>query len=185
MVQVQILVGGLHRGHLGSTEVTNSFLLITPNWKELQTWAWSHCTRLVKPHRLICNMIYLGQHVTLVWGQILTWPFKVTMYMVRRALLRGSRWRSNFAASFLSSKVICKKKNVFAKNSYFAVFGPLMPEPLTLAQIWWYASERIAQELSNAVFRGLVAKMVSEITAHFRSNIWPLMTLFFIFFFII
>ena len=37
-----------------------------------------------------------------------------------------------FAASFLSSRVICK--NV-SKNSYFAVYGPLTPEPLTLAQI--------------------------------------------------
>ena len=29
MIQIQILVGDFHRGHLGSTEVTNMFLLIT------------------------------------------------------------------------------------------------------------------------------------------------------------
>ena len=90
------------RVHLGSAEVTDRVLLITQDWKELQTWAWSHCAFLVKPHRLICSMTYLVQHVTLTWGQILTWLFKVTTYMFRRPLLRGSRWCSNFAAGFRS-----------------------------------------------------------------------------------
>ena len=64
MIKVQILVGDIHRRHLGSTEVTNRLLLISHDWKELQTWALSHCACLVKTHRLTCNMTYLGQHVT-------------------------------------------------------------------------------------------------------------------------
>ena len=40
--------------------------------KKLQTWTWCYCAFLVETHRLICNMTYFGQHVTLTWGQILT-----------------------------------------------------------------------------------------------------------------
>ena len=36
MIQVQISVGDLHRGHLRSTEVTNMFLLIAHDSKELR-----------------------------------------------------------------------------------------------------------------------------------------------------
>ena len=51
-------------GRMTSSEVTNSFLLIIHDWKELQTWAGLHCVRVVKTHRLIRNMTYLGQQVT-------------------------------------------------------------------------------------------------------------------------
>ena len=33
MIQVQILVGGIHKDHLGSPEATNRFLLITHDWR--------------------------------------------------------------------------------------------------------------------------------------------------------
>ena len=61
--QVQILVGDPHRGNLGSPEITNRFLLIAHDRRELQIWAWSHCACLFNEHRLICNMTYLVQHV--------------------------------------------------------------------------------------------------------------------------
>ena len=157
MTQVQILVGDLHRGHLGSTEVTNRFLLITYDWKELQTWTWSHCACLVEPHRLVSNMTYLGQRVTLTWGQILTRPFKVTMCMFQRTLPRGSRWCSNIAASLLSSKVMCKKKR-FCQKQLLCHFWTLTPEPFMLAQIWWHVKERTAQKLANVFFPGSYLK---------------------------
>ena len=50
-------------GRMTSSEVTNRLLLIIHEWKQLQIRAWSHCVSLVKTHRLICNMTYLGQHV--------------------------------------------------------------------------------------------------------------------------
>ena len=34
---------------------------------ELETWGWCHSVRLVKAHRLTCNMTYLGDTVTLTW----------------------------------------------------------------------------------------------------------------------
>ena len=67
MIQVQVSVVTFIKviwGRMTPSEVTNRFLLIIHDWKELQTRAWSHCDRLVKTHRLICNMTYLGRHVT-------------------------------------------------------------------------------------------------------------------------
>ena len=67
------------RGHMTLSEVTNRFLLISHDSKELQTWAWSHWACLVKTHCLICNMTYLGQHVTFVWlwPEVEHWPFRL------------------------------------------------------------------------------------------------------------
>ena len=79
MIQLQILVGVLDIGHLGSPEVTNRFLLMTHDWTEQETRAWSHCACLVATHRLICNMTYLGQYVTshdLDLRPNMTWLFK-------------------------------------------------------------------------------------------------------------
>ena len=56
-----------------------------------------------------------GQYVTwwsnvdLTWCQILTWLFKVTVYIYQRALTRGTQWCPNYSASFLTSTVICQK----------------------------------------------------------------------------
>ena len=58
MIQVQISVGDLHRGHLGSPDVTNRFLLITQDRKDLDTWAWCHCACLFTTHRVM----YIVQH---------------------------------------------------------------------------------------------------------------------------
>ena len=67
MHQVQILVGDLHRGHLGSPEVTSRFLLITHNWKVLETWVWSHWACHVTTHRLIMRHDLLGSAYDLKW----------------------------------------------------------------------------------------------------------------------
>ena len=64
MIQVHISVRDLQRGHLGSPEVTNRFLLISHDWKQLETGVWSHYACLITTNRLICNMTFLVQHVT-------------------------------------------------------------------------------------------------------------------------
>ena len=46
-----------------------TFLPITFDRNELETWGWCHSVRLVKAHRLICNMTYLGDTVTLTWRE--------------------------------------------------------------------------------------------------------------------
>ena len=47
-----------------------SFLPITFDINELETWGWYHSVRLVKTHRLTCNMTYLGHNVTLTWRDL-------------------------------------------------------------------------------------------------------------------
>ena len=49
---------------IGSSYV---FLTIAFDINELETWGWCHSVRLVKAHRLTCNMTYLGHTVTLTW----------------------------------------------------------------------------------------------------------------------
>ena len=46
------------------------FLPITFDRNELETWGWCHSVCLVKAHRLICNMTYLGHTVTLTWRDL-------------------------------------------------------------------------------------------------------------------
>ena len=46
------------------------FLPITFDRNVLETWGWCHSVRLVKGHRLTCNMTYLGDNVTLTWRDL-------------------------------------------------------------------------------------------------------------------
>ena len=46
------------------------FLPRTFERNELETWGWCHSVRLVKAHRLTCNMTYLGHTVTLTWRDL-------------------------------------------------------------------------------------------------------------------
>ena len=56
-----------HYDVIGSPYV---FLPITFDINELEAWGWYHSVRLVKAHRLICNMPYLGHTVTLTWRDL-------------------------------------------------------------------------------------------------------------------
>ena len=105
-----------------SSEVTNRFLLIIDDWKELPTRAWSHCVHLAKTHRLICSMTYLGQHVT----------------------ARDLDLKSNSDLTFQGQvlKLFCQK---------MLFWRSLTPAAkLLIAVIWLHASKRTAKELSNA-----------------------------------
>ena len=57
------------KGHMRSRydviELPYVFLPITFDRNEIETWGWCHSVRLVKAHRLTCNMTYLGHTVTL------------------------------------------------------------------------------------------------------------------------
>ena len=64
-------------------QVAVRFLPITFDRDKLGTWGWCHSVRLVKAHRLICNMTYLDHTVTLTvlsiwrgwtrWMSVTTW----------------------------------------------------------------------------------------------------------------
>ena len=62
-------------GHPRSCGFTGGLLTITRYKMKIERRNWHHCVRFVELHRLICNMIYLGHHVTLTLGQIFNSTF--------------------------------------------------------------------------------------------------------------
>ena len=60
-------------GHIMTSSGRQSFLPITFDRNELETWGWCHSVRIVKAHRLTCNMWpWPGVN----WGQILKLTFR-------------------------------------------------------------------------------------------------------------
>ena len=57
-------------------------LSITFHRNELETWGWCHSVRLVKTHRLTCNITYLGHTVTLTWRDLRS-KFKIDFSMIK------------------------------------------------------------------------------------------------------
>ena len=139
-------------GRMTSFEITNKFMLIIHEWEELQTRAWSHCLRLVKTHRLICNSTYLGQHVTSrnldLWSNF---DLKFQSHQVCTCF--DAPWQEEHDDAWIkplaclvqkifAKKLFCQKKNAIL--AFLTASGPFK-----LAQIWLHLSERTAQELAN------------------------------------
>ena len=135
MIQVQILIGDLHRvtwGHMTSSEVTNRFWLITNDWKELQAWAWSHCACIVKTNRLICNMSHLGQHLT---SGDLDLRSNIDLTLLRSPCIWfDAPWREEHAGNQIKSLAFLVQK-LFAKNVLCkkqVIWGLLIPSAQTV-----------------------------------------------------
>ena len=102
MSQAQLLAGDPRTGHMTSSymmssHVTKTSTSITPHRIEVEPLVRSHCVCLVKTHKLICNMTYLG-HPDLGWGRLTwpkvkfsDWPFGVKTHMCRCLSTRGMR----------------------------------------------------------------------------------------------
>ena len=130
MIQVQISVNDLHKGHLGSDDVILGHQQVFANNSRLNRatytcmvslcWSCQHASPDVQ-HDLLgstCDHTWPWPEV-----RILTRPFKVTINMFQRALTRRARGSKNYAVSFLSWIVICKT-NDFAPNGYFYFLIP-------------------------------------------------------------
>ena len=111
-------------GHKTSSEVTNRFWLITHDWKELHTSAWCHFACIVTTNPLICNMIYLVQHLT---SDDLDLRSNIDLTLLRSSCAWfNAPWRDEHAGTrirplaFLVQKLFAKKD----KNRYFDVFYP-------------------------------------------------------------
>ena len=76
MNQVTVFTGDPQKVIWGRLSSPTDFLQITFDSEEIETWEWSYCVSLIKTHLLICNMTYLGHHVTSTWDQILTLAFQ-------------------------------------------------------------------------------------------------------------
>ena len=99
--------------------------------------------------------------LALTWPEVkfCPWPFKVTLYMVRRALTKQTRWHQYRCSTFKSKYFIVQKP--FWK---ILEFWPLVTSILT----WAKKNDRndfeiIFRELSNAVFRFVLRCAGAEI----------------------
>ena len=146
-------------GHLKSPTV---FLRITFDPKEIETWEWSYCVFLIKTHRYICNMTYLGHHVTLTWGQILTLTFQGHAIHVSMRLDEANTMVSKLLLYHFKHGSY-HRKTVSLKNAVFDLSWPLTPKPLVLGEIWRQLGERAFQELSIAFLNFDVAVTGTEI----------------------
>ena len=161
---MQILVSDLHRGDLGSTKVTNRFLLITHDEKATDMGVGSLCLSCQYASTDMQHGL-LSQYVTLhdlnLRSNMDLTVHGYQAYVSTRLDKRKPVWGPNNVTSFLSWKATCKKQ-----KQLVLLFLSLAPKSLMLAQIWWHASKRTSLELSG-VFLSLLPKIISEIIAHF------------------
>ena len=135
MTQATVFIGDPPKviwGHLSSSTV---FLRITFDSEDKETWEWSHCVSLIKTLRFICNMTYLGHHVTLIWGKILTLTFQGHDIQV---LMRLDEANTMVSKSLLYhfKHGSYHRKTVSLKIAVFELSWPLTPKLLILGEIW-------------------------------------------------
>ena len=165
-----------HQGHFRSWKVASSFSGISLDRNQLERWKHHRCVQADDTDRLICNMTFSGQVMTLTWCQIFNMIFmnmnfinmKVKLYIIRCGSTRETRCWQNKCCVFTESKVITKKTFI-AKNGYFWSFCSLESKPLTLGQIW---GDITLKELSKALLRSTVALLVLELCASLSKKYW-------------
>ena len=91
-----------------------TFLPITFDRKETETWEKCQNVRLIKTHHLICNMVYLGRSVTLTSGDLRS-NLQIDLsrskkHINRSGLTRGTQWGQNHSPNLCSSEVMDKKR---------------------------------------------------------------------------
>ena len=145
----------------------------------MKTWKHHRCVQADDADRLICNMTFSGQVMTLTWGQIFNVTFQGQLiYHSTRLDKRNTmpvKWMCLYWVKSYYRKIF------IAKNGYFWSFCSLEAKPLTLDQIWGQIGERALKELSNALLRSTVSLLVPELCASLSKNveigqIWPLVT---------
>ena len=96
----------------------------------------------------------------LTWPEVKLWPwpFKVILYMVRRALTRQTRWYQIRCSTF-------KIKVFIVEKPFWKIlkFWPLVTSILTWEKNDWNDFEMIFRELSNAAFRFSLRRPRAEI----------------------
>ena len=117
------------KGHLRSHyDVIGSpyffFLLITFDRNELETWGWCHSVRLVKAHRLIGNMTYLGHTVTLTWRDMRS-NFKIDLSRIINKWI-DSAWREEHDGVKIIPLFLVLEKLFMNKHFPKTYFFPLV-----------------------------------------------------------
>ena len=106
----------------------------------------------------------------LTWPEVKLWPwpFKVILYMVRRALTRQTRWNQISCSTF-------KLKDFIVEKSFWKIlkFWPLVTSILTWEKNDRNDFEMIFRELSNTAFRFSLRRPGAEIMGGGHSNAPP------------
>ena len=145
-----------------SLEVTSSFLSITWEPNEIETWDCCHCVCLRKAHRMMYNWTYLGHRVTLPWLDLRS-NFDLDISRSNYTWFDAPWWGKHDDIKIvvlpLNVKIL-SSKNRFGKFWNFDPWWPqFWPEPKNDR----YDFEMIFRELSNAVFRFVLRCAGAEI----------------------
>ena len=169
-----------------SSEVSYRFWAIALDWNKIQAPKHVHCVCLVKTDRLICNMTFSGQVMTLTWGQISNLTFwGQTIYHSTRLDQTNTMVCELFLCHIWNTSYC--RKTISMKNGYFDLAWPLEAKPLTWPKNGWHQLHWELKELSNVFFRAFLALLVSELKRiccmnmpKFRKfwSFWPLVTSF-------
>ena len=150
------------KGHLRSPEVTNRNLPITFDQKKIgdvglvsvrSSWPGESSDMQYDPYRS-------SRDLGLTWPEVKLWPwpFKVILYMVRRALTRQTQWYQIRCSIFKIKDFIVEKP--FGK---FWNFDPWRPQFWPERKNDRNDFEMIFRELSNAAFRFSLRRPGAEI----------------------
>ena len=168
------------QGHFRSWKVTSSFSGITFDKNQLELWKHHRCVQADDADRLICNMTFSGQVMTLTWGQFFNMTFQEQIiYHSMRLDERNMMMAKEMLCLYWVKSYYRKKCFFLQKNGYFWSVCSLEAKLLILDQIWGHTSERALKELSNALSRSTVALLVPELSASLSKKCWNMPNLTF------
>ena len=141
-IRVKICIAYPSKGHLRSPAVTNRHLTITFDQKEIETWDWCQYVRLGQgeSNDIQYDPFRSSRDLGLTWPEVKLWPwpFKVILYMVRRALTRQTRWCQIRCSTF-------KRNDFIVEKPFWKIleFWPLVTSILTWAKKWpkWFRND--------------------------------------------
>ena len=151
-----------------------TFLLITFDWIELETWKRRQSVALTQAHQIICNMTYLG-HLVTFYNLDLWSNFEVDLsrsmykYMFRFGSSRQIRWHHYHGCTF-QNEIVIREKTISLKT-YFFIWWPVEAKRMTLAQSRCHDGDFEFNCLSNAAFGFVLSIIVPEIMKVFRSDV--------------
>ena len=79
-----------------SSEVTYRFLAITRDWNKIETPKHVHRVCLVETDRLITAWPFWVRSWPWPEVKFKIWPFEVKLYIIRRVLIKQTRWCANY-----------------------------------------------------------------------------------------
>ena len=113
-----------HQSHFRSRKVTSSFSEMTFDRDQLEWWKHHRCVQVDNADRLICNMTFSGEVMTLTWGQIFNMTFQCQVIVHSTRLEERNMILVTESSCKVWVKSNCRKKTFFENNLLFLQFLP-------------------------------------------------------------